>query len=228
MNIKSHFFGLLFLLGGFAGFGQSVYQAGLLPSINVNKKLKNDWSLNFKIESRQLLEEGELGDDNPFEYEYLLTDLAWVASKKIQVNQTLAAGYLIRLRDQKPTHRFIQQYTITKNYSNFRMSHRFVADQTFDEGESMELRLRYRISTLFPLRGQEIDPKEFYLKVNHEYLNAFQDNAYDLEMRLIPLMGYMFSKNNKFEFGLDYRLSSFLERNTDNRFWLSLNWYIAF
>ena len=166
MNIKRCLFGLLFGMCCLYSSSQSSYQAGLLPSINLNKKLEKDWSLNFKIESRQLLEEGELGTNNSIQYEYLLTDISWMASKKIQLNQSLAAGYLLRVRNQKPSHRFIQQYVITKNYTSLQLSHRFVADETFNEGESMELRLRYRISALFPLSGQSIDPKEFYVKIN--------------------------------------------------------------
>jgi len=218
---------LVFLGFVMQGYAQSNYQTGLLPSININKKLKKDWSVNFKIESRQLLEQGNLRDDNPIRYDYELTDFTWIAAKKIQINQTLAGGYLLRVRDQKPTHRFIQQYVITKNYTGFRLSHRFVADETFDENEPMELRLRYRLSTLFPLSGQSIDPKEFYIKVNHEYLNSFQSSDYDLEIRLIPFVGYVFNKDNKFELGLDYRINSFLDNNTSNRYWLSLNWFIV-
>lgn len=209
------------------GSAQSNYQAGLLPSLNINKKLEKDWSVNFKLESRQILEQGNLRDDNPIQYDYELTDFTWIAAKKIQINQTLAGGYLLRIRDQKPTHRFIQQYVVTKNYPAFRLSHRFVADETFDEGEAMELRLRYRISTLFPLNGHSIDPKEFYLKLNHEYLNSFQSGDHDLEVRLIPFVGYVFNSDSKFELGLDYRINSFLENNTSNRYWLSLNWFLT-
>ena len=228
MNTKCCLLSIVFLLLVYKGYTQSNYQAGILPGINFNKKLEKDWSINFKIESRHLLEEGEIGANNSTNYTYLFTDFSWVVSKKIKMNQSIAGGYLIRIRNQKPTHRFIQQYTITKNYTGFRLSHRFVADETFDEGESIQLRLRYRISTLFPFRGQSIDPREYYLKINHEYLNSFQRNEYDLEVRLIPFLGYAFTHSNKLEMGLDYRINSFLESNTSNRFWLSINWYISF
>lgn len=228
MNIRRYLFVLVFSLLLFEGYSQSNYQTGFLPSINFNKKLEKDWSINFKIESRQLIEEGEIGKNNPTNYEYLLTDFSWIASKKIKINQSIAGGYLLRIRNQKPTHRFIQQYTITKNYSGFRLSHRFVADETFDEEESIQLRLRYRISTLFPFSGLSVDPKEYYLKINHEYLNSFQNSKYDLEIRLIPFLGYAFSNTSKIEVGLDYRTNSFLENNTSNRFWFSMNWYISF
>lgn len=208
-------------------YSQSNFQSGLLPSINLNKKLENDWSLNFKIESRQILKQGLLREDNPIRFDYELTDYSFITAKKIAINQSLAAGYLVRIRDQKPTHRFIQQYVITKDYTSFRLSHRFVADETFDEGEALQLRLRYRISTLFPLNGHSIDPKEFYLKVNHEYVNSFQSKEYDLEIRLIPFLGYVVNDDSKFELGLDYRINSFLEDQTSNRYWLSLNWFLS-
>lgn len=227
MNIKT----LICTVIGLGSFStissQSNFQSGLLPSMNLNKKLENDWSLNFKIESRQILSQGTLNDDNPIAFDYELTDFTFITAKKIALDQRVAAGYLIRLRDQKPSHRFIQQYVLTRNYSSFRMSHRFVSDQTFDENEPMELRLRYRVSTLFPLNGLTADPKEFYIKVNHEYVNSFQDKDYDLEIRLIPFLGYIVNDDNKFEFGLDYRINSFLKNETSSRYWLSLNWFIS-
>jgi len=86
--------------------------------------------------------------------------------------------------------------------------------------------LRYRIASEFPLSGQSIDPKEFYLKVSNEYLNAFQGNDYDLEIRLAPHFGFLFSDTNKLEFGPAYRISSFIDGSAKNSFWLSLNWYL--
>ncbi|MBX2827536.1 MAG: hypothetical protein KTR22_05205, partial [Flavobacteriaceae bacterium] len=79
-----------------------------------------------------------------------------------------------------------------------------------------------------PLNGQSVDPKEFYFKFNHEYLNAWEQNDYDLEIRAVPHLGYKVSKSNKLEFGLDYRLNSFLNTSPSHRFWTVINWYIAF
>lgn len=227
MNIRSFIFVLLVLSPFCYAQSQSNFQSGFLPSINLNKKFENDWSLNFKLESRQIVHQGDLRSDNPIRYDYELTDFTFITAKKIGIDQTLAAGYMIRIRDQKPTHRFIQQYVITRSYSGFRLSHRFVADQTFDENEPIEIRLRYRLSTLFPLQGQTVDPKELYIKVNHEYLNSFQDSNHDLEIRLIPFLGYVVNDDNKLEFGLDYRINSFIKNQTSNRYWISLNWFLS-
>lgn len=204
---------------------QSGYQFGILPSININKSLPNDYKLNVKLESRQLLKEGFFEVENDFDYEYLLTDLTLIGSKKIGINKSLAIGYLFRIREGRIIHRSIQQFIMTKRYPGFRIAHRFSADQSFDSKKATEFRLRYRVSSEIALNGQSVNPKEFYLKVNNEYLNSFQKGDYDLEVRVAPFLGYKFTDRKKFEFGLDYRLNSFLNNNSSNRFWISINWY---
>jgi hypothetical protein len=207
-------------------FAQSSFQAGLMPSINFNKGISEDWSLNFKIESRQLFKEGFFRNENEFNYDYLLTDFTTITSKKIGLNNAISIGYTARFVDKDLGHRFIQQFTLTKRYTSLRLAHRFSTDQTFAKERSIQFRVRYRLTTELPLNGQSVDPKEFYIKINNEYLNVFQNKDYDLELRLVPLLGYNFNDNNKLECGLDYRLSSFLNADSRSSFWLSINWFI--
>ncbi len=199
---------------------------GLLPSLNLNSKLKNDWSINTKIESRQLLQSGIINVDVDKEYQYVLTDFSLILAKKVGLNSRIAAGYLLRFEEGELIQRFIQQYAIVQRMPGFRLAHRFVSDQTFSESEKPELRLRYRITSEMPLNGESVDPGEFYLKINHEYLNSFQGLQYDLEIRLIPFIGYDLNDRFKIETGLDYRVDSFLDNNTRHSFWLSLNFFI--
>lgn len=206
--------------------GQSNFEAGLLPSININKRISEGWSQNFKVESRQVLIEGLFREKSEFDYHYVLTDFTAITSKKVGLNNAISAGYTLRLVDGEIVHRLIQQFTLTKRYTSMRLAHRFSTDQTFEPNTSMEFRVRYRLTTEFPLNGQSVDPKEFYVKINHEYLNQFQAKDYDLEVRLVPLLGYSFNDDNKLEGGLDYRLSSFLNDSSSSRFWLSINWFI--
>ena len=42
--------------------------------------------------------------------------------------------------------------------------------QTFEDGEKPVFRTRYRFGSEFSLDGQEVDPKEWYLKINNEYI----------------------------------------------------------
>ena len=207
---------------------QSDFQFGLLPSLNFNKSLHNEVKLNFKLESRQALQQGFFRDSNPISYDYILTDLSGLAAKKIAINKTVAIGYLIRFRDGDIVHRSIQQFIISKDYSGLKLAHRFAADQTFQKQQSGIFRLRYRLSSQIALSGLNVDPNELYFKLNNEYLNAFSSGDYDLEIRLMPFLGYVFTNDKKIEIGLDYRLNSFLNDVPSHRFWIGVNWYQSF
>jgi len=204
---------------------QNTYKIGLLPSLNINKSLGNDWKLNLKIESRQILKEGIFKQNNDWNYNYLQTDFAFVGSKTLALNHIVAGGYMIRIRRDEIIHRFIQQYTYVKRYSSFRLAHRFSTDQTITQDEPTEYRIRYRITTEFPLNGTSVDVKEAYLKINNEYLNDFKGDNYDVEMRLIPAIGYKLTENNKVELGIDYRFDAFVDEGSRNRFFGFINWY---
>ncbi|MGC9354197.1 MAG: DUF2490 domain-containing protein [Mariniphaga sp.] len=204
---------------------QDAYLVGTLPSLNWSKGLDNDWSLNLKVESRLRFLQGEFGGNASSNLDFQVADFALTTSRKTGLNNALAGGYLIRLRGEESFHRFIQQFTVVKRYETLRMAHRFSSDQTFNADTPWELRLRYRITAEVPLSGQSVDPGEFYLKLNNEYLNSWQEGEPDLEIRLVPLTGYEFTDNNKLEFGLDYRLSSFIDGNSRNSFWLNIGWY---
>lgn len=209
------------------GWSQSSYQFGIIPSVNVNYKLENNWSLNSKLESRKLLQSGDFDGNSEANYEHILTDFSLVAGKKVGFNGKLSGGYLARYRGEQFFHRVIQQYTIVQKMYGFRLAHRFSSDQTFSSSENPTFRLRYRIGSEIPLNGSSLDLKEFYVKLNNEYLNEWQDNEYDLEVRVVPVLGYTISQKNKTEFGLDYRINSFVDSNSVNhRFWLALNWFI--
>lgn len=205
---------------------QDAYQFGGLPSLNLNVELKNDWSLNTKIESRQLFQTRELNGNVDKNYDYVLTDFSLVAAKRVGLNSRIAGGYLIRFEDGELFHRFIQQYIIVQKLSGFRLAHRFLSDQTFSEIEKPEFRMRYRITTEIPLNGLSVDQGEFYVKINNEYVNSLQANAYDLEIRLVPLLGYDMADNFKIETGLDYRVDSFLNNKTRHSYWMVLNFFI--
>jgi hypothetical protein len=221
-----YFFAIVFLLFSIAGAAQATYQYGVLPGINLNKSFSDIWGGNFKAESRIMFEEGVFGEEAEFGIKHLLTDISAIAAKRTVLGNTLSAGYLARIREEKVTHRLIQQYAIAKRYSGFRLSHRFSADQSFTKDEPAEYRFRYRISAEFALQGARVDAREFYLKVNNEYLNGFEDSEYNLEIRLAPVIGYEINNENKVEWGLDYRIDSFLEDSSRNRFWMSFNWFL--
>ncbi|WP_373534404.1 DUF2490 domain-containing protein, partial [Microcoleus sp.] len=153
MNIKLSNLIFLVCLFQFSSvvIAQSTFQLGGLPSLNLNKKLKNDWSLNSKIESRLLFQRGEINGDVDKNFNYQLTDLSLIGAKTVGLNSRIAGGYLIRFEDGAIYHRFIQQYVLVQRLSGFRLAHRFLSDQTLSTNEEPELRFRYRITSEIPL-----------------------------------------------------------------------------
>jgi len=208
------------------GYAQRAYQFGMLPAVNISTQLPRDIKLNGKIESRQLLRKGDFRiEEQSSGYDYVLTDFSLIAAKKIGLRTSLAAGYLLRVEGDQLIHRTIQHLIVTRSYTSIRLSHRFSADQTFDREEATEFRARYRLAAELPLNGRSADPTEFYLKGSNEYLSAWQGTTYDLEIRLVSVLGYRFTDSKKIELGLDYRLDSFFGTGSRQRFWLVLNWY---
>ncbi|MEL7003503.1 MAG: DUF2490 domain-containing protein [Bacteroidota bacterium] len=225
INHKLLFLGLITLLS-LPSYAQSKYEFGTLPSFNLNKGLGNDWALNFSWQSRQIFSSGEFGGESRNEFDFELSDITLITSKKVGLNNNIAAGYVVRFRSNEVIHRLTQRFTIVRKYTGFRLAHRFVTDQTFSDDAETVYRLRYRMSIVAALNGLSVDAQEFYFKFNNEYLNSWEGEENDLEIRLIPLLGYVFNDNNKLETGLDYRLDSFInEPGSDHVFWINIGWY---
>ncbi len=228
MNIKPVY--LLFILGCslcvLDARAQGAYEFGLLPAVNVNRTFKQHWSVNSKLESRQLLQQGYVEGQVSRAYDYLLTDLSVIVGRKVGLDSRLAGGYLMRFEDGAVAHRFIQQYIHMQRFSGFRLAHRFLSDQTVSRTEETEYRLRYRMSAEIPLDGKAVDAGEFYLKLNNEYVNSLQASLYDLQIRLVPLLGYDLTDRFKIEAGLDYRVDGFLNNTITQDLWMTLNVFI--
>ncbi|GAA4274849.1 DUF2490 domain-containing protein [Aquimarina gracilis] len=221
--MKSVLFLCLFVFIGPLFYGQSSFSSGILPKVRVSYKLTDQIKWINGIESRQLLIDDT--NDDSFNYDYVLTDISSLLSFRIGAHGVLNGGYLLRIKDEKLFHRTIQQYNLVFNYDTFRIGHRFATDQTFNSQESVELRGRYRITLEKPLSGNNIDQGEFYLKLGNEYIFKFQDDKSDLEMRVLPFLGYEINTKNKIEIGLDYRLDKLLNSGAENDLWLSINWF---
>lgn len=180
-------------------------QFGILPVINTTIKLKDDWKINSKLEGRQLLKQHPFpSDKNDRVFERL--DLEVVANKALNSSNDVGLGYLIRRQEGEFIHRFIQQYAHTDKLYSSRLSHRFRTDQTFQKEEDVQFRLRYRASWEKPLSGLQVDSREFYLKLNNEYLGILQSSKTNLEIRGLASLGYTLGEDNRIETGADYRM----------------------
>ncbi|NNE30461.1 MAG: DUF2490 domain-containing protein [Saprospiraceae bacterium] len=206
---------------------QSSNELGLMSYVNVNKKFEKDWNLNLKIGNRQSLVRDLFGEYPQRGLENIRTDFSLFATQSIIFNQRIALGYITIIGDGETQHRLIQQYALVSKFDDFSLSQRVSVNQIWKKDEDLRFRLRYRIASSIPLNGQTINPSEFYLKVSNEFVNSWQGDTYDLEIRLAPFVGYGISKMHKVEIGLDYRINSFLVDSPTNRLWINLNWYVS-
>lgn len=208
-------------------FAQSL-EVGTLPKINIRQNLNGKWQLNYAWESRQLWLDKKDGLEAKYPAHYVLNDITVNAVRKIRLNYRLNAGFVLRFEENSFIHRYRQAISKVVRGRNYRIGHRLVTDQTFEAELDPEFRLRYRFTWERALNGLKVDKGEWYFKVNHEYLNSLQSSIYDLEFRIIPLLGKEINRLTKVEFGIDYRAQDFLRQSTTHVFWLNMNWYYSF
>lgn len=210
------FFSLLFFVA-IKTYSQQQLDAGFLPKIVISKKLNSKMKWVNSIENRTII------FDDTYQFAYNLIDISSILSFKTSLNQSFNFGYILRFRNTETIHRSFQHYNFVTPLSNVKLGHRLAFEQFYQTKRQTTYRSRYRLSLEKPLNGERVDVKEFYIKMGNEYLYDFED----LEIRLTPYLGYQLSKNDKVEFGLDYRIGEVLHSVTENDLWFRVTWYIS-
>lgn len=207
---------------------QSSYGVGILPVLNFTVPSGENLKFNLRYESRHSLLEGLYSESPSLDYNYNLSDLAVVASRPIALGKYLALGMQIRHRPGNIEFRLMQQFTYSPLIMGLRSVHRIALDQSFRESGPARYRLRYRYALQRALNGQSIDSQEWYLKFGWELLNAVEGGDYELEIRVLPFLGYRLSSDMKIELGLDYRLGRILGGPMQHSFWQTFALYSVF
>ena len=206
--------------------GQDLYRFGILPVFNTYTKFEKNYSLNVKYENRQIFQEGSFSTgENNSDYNFERQDLTLILGKRIAPTMKLGLGYLVRFESERFVQRTLQQVAFTHSYGRIRTANRIRTDQTWDPDEPFEFRLRYRLALEYPLFGNNLDPKELYLKPSIEYLARFRDQFVN-EVRIVPVLGYLGKDRNSFEVGLDYRFGSILQDLRGHGFWVYFGYYL--
>jgi len=216
---------ILLLITGYTCFAQNRF--GIAPQINTNFKVGTAWKVNSKIENRFVLYQNP---DAESRAGYESSGVEVVVARNRGRLKNLGAGYRIRWSDKDGSflHRAMQQYSLGQKFNGIQLVHRFKSDQTFEKNEPTQYRVGYRIGIEKPLSGLRVDPEEFYLKVNNEYVGILTNAKGNLEIKLLTALGYNQSDNNQIEMGLDYRAKNLLGRGIGNQLWLKMGWYHSF
>ncbi len=200
------------------------YQYGYMPTLIVTKKIDSKWRINLQTESRQQLGIGNSQDGKTGEYDYVQTDISALVSRSVGLSSSLNLGYLLRTRNGENAQRLMQQYVHKSKIAGLAAAYRLAQDYTWTDEQSI-YRLRTRVSLQIPLQGRSLDNGESYLKINHEHLGIWNNDDFNLESRLVTVLGRKINQYQKIEIGPDYRLDGYINRETRHRVWLRIDWY---
>lgn len=202
-------------------------QVGLLPELIATKKLNANWQITGQLETMQRMIREQEATDFGFDYEFRRTDLTFVGSYRLNPNIKLSGGLLNRFAQGEHILRTLQQISLTTRGQSIRFGHRFRTDQTYGENNTTH-RLRYRLSNELPLKGDNLNLNEWYLKSSLEHLTIIRSERVNMEQRINLAFGYLITDKQRFELGWDYRTRSLIDFQEDFDLWLMLNYYINF
>lgn len=216
---------LLALLAA-APAGASEFFGGLFPEAAITKRLEDGRSLTFKVEHQQLVFDRE--DDAGTQFTRYRTDWMAFYGAKISPSNSIALGIFHRVQDGENANRFIQQFASVMRLRNMRLAHRVRTDQTFTDGEDVELRLRYRLAAEIPLDGTSLEPGENYLVISNEPIFSVQSGDFEIENRFVATLGRLLSADEKLEVSIDYRTDKFIQEGFRQRLWLKVGYFFTF
>jgi hypothetical protein len=201
------------------------YNTGLMPTININKKISDVWKTNLKLENQLMISQGTTGFFKDPDADFKRTDAQFSATRKLNYKSSLTGGYMLRMDEKKPAHRVSLFYSTVRQLRSLALGQRFGFDQTFKPGNHNELRLRYRLSTVIPLNCTSIDQDESYVKLSNEYIGSDDGGVRALEVRGLAAVGHEIGSRQKAELGLDYRRSEIGTNANVQTLWVYLGWY---
>ena len=221
--LKKLIVSILLLISVLQGFGQTINKVGLLPRLQVATKLSDKYTLTTMIETRHFVFNSKLADKNSIQYN--LTDISAFVNHKINEKFSYNLAYTIRITPTIISHRVIQQLVLLHKLNGLNLQQRLGFDQTFNNKNAPVFRSRYRLMATVPLKGKTLESKEFFFNFANEYLGAIQEDKFDLEIRLIPKIGYVLNTKNRVEVGFDYRVNQFISKKIQHVHWWNLTWY---
>lgn len=221
---------LLLLIFQTVNFAQKDVQLyGLLPGILVSADAgQTKYSFGISSEINAVSKRLE-GRDFPAEVMNLNLEGALSFDPDPDIN--LAAGFLYRFSDpftdRSAELRPWQQITLISRLRKYRLRNRFrVEERWISDGEGrfeLDIRLRYRISADFPLQGERLDAKEFYLNFSNEFhLTPTIDRPlYFWENRTYLGIGYRLNDRQQLEPALDFRTRKLNDSGSRRNFFFS-------
>ena len=179
-------------------------------STAVNYKLGKSWSFNTSLATRTILLHAQTLRGDDFRGELNFGEVNQFATYRINPRLKASIGYKYRIVE--PTaernqyeHRVTQQVAWLHRPEGVRMASRGRVEQRIRNGR-LAHRFRYRFSVDFPLSGQALDAREFYMLASNEILyESTRGNHNTWGNRFSTGVGYLFGPATKLQFTAIYR-----------------------
>lgn len=197
-----------FLLVSGLAFAQDDLSVFAEPEFSLNIESDSRWSYNFGIGNRDLILQ-----DNHRQFNVQHLELSHFTSYEVGFYSKLSLGIRYRFREmfddsREDEVRITQQYGRSRKYNRVKVAHRVRFEERFREHTSF--RSRYEFSVEFPLSGDRIDQKEFFMVTDTEALWSIgNEQKPSFEHRFGVSIGNEIFKNTKADFGLEYRLDDY-------------------
>ncbi len=209
---------------------QNVSLYGVVPNVQIDGKLTGRLDYFFQTGSEIIFLE-HTGGDKRNAAEMLTLDLSGGVNFDAGPDWNFAFSLVARRRQPFTEMagkeiRPWQQVTHITRFGKYRLRNRLRTEQRFvqrqdDDDFEFDLRLRYRLSLDFPLEGERLDDREFYLNTSAEWLVTptrerfiFYSNP-----RGYAGLGYRFNEKSKLETGPELRNRNISEEGSEEYIW---------
>lgn len=208
-NKKFIFLFFILALGKVVGAQHPViWEPEAVFSFGINER----WSGNGKVVLRYPF--GMLGSEGQsVRFRNSLLEGQGFVNYRLVGGHRLTLGLLYGVTDPwevvpRPEFRIIEQYSFRTLVFKHGFSHRLRFEQRFRD-KDMQQRMRYRITSDFPLQGSRIDPGEFYVIAGTELLFSFEDlfESGSFDNRTGAGLGYQFLNKQRLQFEIQGRFT---------------------
>jgi len=201
----------------FIGQAQNKPSVRWEPGVSLTKKIDSRWSYNLSFSGRQRFTNYGEGEKN---FKTDRWEIKSFGTYTLFGGKKASIGYMYRTVDPfEPEsgweHRITQQFAFITHFGGFRLGNKFRVEQRIRSNDYLT-RIRYAISNDFPLQGESLDPKEFYLIGGNELVYAFNSLGDELENRFSLGIGRLIQGGQKIQFSVVSRNSDLISANRDH------------
>ncbi|SMG46924.1 Protein of unknown function [Marivirga sericea] len=213
--IRTFIFCFIFIQ--YQGLAQNSPSLRWEPGVSLTKKIDSRWSYNISLSGRQRFTNFGEGEKN---FKTDRWEVKSFGTYTLFGRRKLSVGYMYRTVDPFESetgweHRITQQFAFITTLGGYRLGNKFRIEQRIRSSNYLT-RIRYAISNDFPLQGESLDPKEFYLIGGNELVYAFNSLGDELENRFSLGIGRLMPGGRKIQFSVASRYSDLISSERDH------------